>query len=220
MTVLVAQEQDEAVQIPEWVRDLSAFRRWAKSEDFPQQGQYAFLDGRIWADPSMEREGHNQVKTEITGVLHSLIKGLRIGRFYADGMGLVNVSAGLATEPDGMFVSYAALREERVRLARRENSLEVVGSPDMVLEVVSPTSVQKDTVLLRDLYWQAGIPEYWLIDPRRDDLVFDILRRGSKGYLPMRKSAGWMKSSVFGKSFRLNRENDVMGLASYSLLSR
>ena len=220
MTVLVAQEEDEAVQIPEWVRDLTAFRRWAKSDDFPQQGQYAFLDGRIWADPSMEREGHNQVKAEITRVLGTVIKDLGLGRFYVDGMGLVNVDADLATEPDGMFLSYAALREERVRFARRENSLEVVGSPDMVLEVVSPTSVQKDTVLLRDLYWRAGIPEYWLIDPRRNDLVFDILRHGSKGYRPVRKSGGWMRSAVFGKSFRLNRENDVMELAMYSLLFR
>ena len=210
MTVLVAQEEDEAVQIPEWVRDLTAFRRWAKSDDFPQQGQYAFLDGRIWADPSMEREGHNQVKAEVARVLGTVIKDLGIGRFYVDGMGLVNVDADLATEPDGMFLSYAALREERVRFARRENSL----------EVVSPTSVQKDTVLLRDLYWRAGIPEYWLIDPRRNDLVFDILRHGSKGYRPVRKSGGWMKSSVFGKSFRLNRENDVMELAMYSLLFR
>jgi hypothetical protein len=27
---------------------------------------------------------------------------------------------------------------------------------------VSPSSVQKDTVVLRELYWKAGIPEYWL----------------------------------------------------------
>ncbi len=217
MTVLVAQEEDKAVQIPEWVRDLSSFRRWAKSDGFPQQGRYAFLNGQIWADPSMEREGHNQVKAEVNRVLGTAVKDLRLGRFYVDGMSLVNVDADLATEPDGMFLSYAALRGERVRLARRENSLEVVGSPDMVLEIVSPTSVQKDTVLLRDLYWRAGIPEYWLIDQRRKDLVFDILRRGPKGYFPARKAGGWVKSSVFGKSFRLSRENDAMELAIYSL---
>jgi len=217
MTVLVAQEEDHAVQIPKWVRDLSSFRRWAKSEEFPQQGQYAFLNGDLWIDPSMEREGHNQVKTEITSVLNPLIKASRMGRFYADRMSLVNVNADLATEPDGMFLSYATLRDERARLERRENSLEVVGSPDMVLEVVSRTSVQKDTVLLRDLYWRADIPEYWLIDPRRGDLVFDILRRGPKGYFPARKAGGWVKSFVFGKSFRLTRENDPIDLPIYSL---
>jgi Uma2 family endonuclease len=217
MTVFVAQEEDHALQLPKWVRDLSSFRRWARSDDFPQQGQYAFLNGDLWIDPSMEREGHNQVKAETSRVLATLIKDLDLGRFYVDGMGLVNVDADLATEPDGMFLSYAALKDERVRLARRENSLEIVGTPDMVLEVVSPTSVQKDTVLLRDLYWRADIPEYWLIDPRRHELVFDILRRGPKGYFPARKTGGWVKSAVFGKSFRLTRENDAMELAVYTL---
>ncbi len=87
----------------------------------------------------------------------------------------------------------------------------------MVLEVVSPTSVQKDTDLLRDLYWRAGIREYWLVDPRRNDLTFDILRHGPKGYAAARKLGGWVKSSVFGKSFRLSHEMDRLELTRYTL---
>ena len=130
-------------------------------------------------------------------------------------MGLANEEAGLGTEPDGMFLSYASLRDGRVGLQRREDSLEVVGSPDMVLEVVSPTSVQKDNVLLRDLYWRAGVREYWLVDPRRTDLTFDILRHRPKGFAAARKVGGWIKSAVFGKSFRLIRGTDESGLETY-----
>src|SRR5256885_8764701 len=49
-----------------------------------------------------------------------------------------------------------------------EGYLELEGTPDMVLEVVSESSVQKDTKRLRQLYWQAGIREYWLVDARRE----------------------------------------------------
>lgn len=220
MTVFVAQDEAQAVEIPAWVRDLSSFRRWATSEDYPRRGQYAWLGGHLWADPSMERERHNQVKAAISYVLGPLALQEGIGRFYVDGMGLANAAADLATEPDGMFVSHASLKGGRVRLERREDSLEVVGSPDMVLEVVSPTSVQKDTVLLRDLYWRAGVREYWRADPRREDLVFDILRRGPKGFVAARKQAGWAKSSVFGKSFRLSRGTDASGLETYTLAVR
>ena len=38
--------------------------------------------------------------------------------------------------------------------------VEVEGSPDMVLEVISDSSVRKDDVLLRQGYWDAGIGEY------------------------------------------------------------
>jgi Uma2 family endonuclease len=119
-----------------------------------------------------------------------------------------------------MFLSYASMRDGRARLARRENSQEVIGFPDMVLEVISPTSEQKDTLLLRDLYWQAGIAEYWLVDPRRNALIFDILRRGPRGYAAARKLRGWIKSPVFGKSFRLSHKKDRLGLTGYRLQVR
>ena len=90
----------------------------------------------------------------------------------------------------------------------------------MVLEVVSPTSRQKDTVVLRDLYWRAGVAEYWLVEPRRDDLAFDVLRHGPKGYLATRKQGGWLKSNVFGKSFRVTRDTDPRGDPVYTLAVR
>ncbi len=120
MTVFVAQQEDQAVEIPKWVKDLSSFRRWARSEDFPHRGQYAFLNGRLWIDPSLERESYNQVTTEICRVLATLVKDPDAGRFYSDTMGMVNVEADLATQPDGMFLSYASLRDGRVRLAPGE----------------------------------------------------------------------------------------------------
>ena len=73
----------------------------------------------------------------------------------------------------------------------------------MVLEIVSAHTIQKDTVVLRDLYARAEIPEYWLVNPLGGKLSFDILRRTTKGYTPVRKAGGWLKSAVFGKSFRL-----------------
>lgn len=54
MTVVIQQEQ-EAIEIPDWVRDLNSFRKWAKSDDFPQRGWYAHLNGKIWVDLSMEK---------------------------------------------------------------------------------------------------------------------------------------------------------------------
>ena len=75
------------------------------------------------------------------------------------------------------------------------------GTPEMVLEVISPTSVHKDTIVLQDLYWRAGIKEYWVADPRREGLSFDILKHGPKGFVTSRKQDGWIKSAVFGKSF-------------------
>ena len=40
----------------------------------------------------------------------------------------------------------------------------VEGSPDLVVEVLSPSSIQRDTVWKRLLHERAGVCEYWLVD--------------------------------------------------------
>jgi hypothetical protein len=75
-------------------------------------------------------------------------------------------------------------------------------------------------VKLPDLYWQARIPEFWLVDARSSRLQFDIFRYHSDGYFAKRKQTGWIKSQVFGRSFRLSRRIDDEGNPEYSLSVR
>lgn len=101
-----------------------------------------------------------------------------------------------------------------------EGFVEIEGTPDMVLEVVSGSSVSKDTEWLRDLHWKAGIAEYWLIDCRGERVDFDILRHTAGGYSAADKSAGWVESAVFGHSFLLTRQSDELGQPEYTLHAR
>ncbi len=139
--------------------------------------------------------------------------------FLPDGLFLCNVHADIAGNPDGTFVMNKALESGDVRLieGKRGGILELEGSPDMVLEVVSKSSVHKDTVLMRQAYWEAGIREYWLADARQEPLRFDILRYTARGYVATRKQEGWMKSAVFGKSFRLIQRVNQFGHPEYTL---
>jgi Uma2 family endonuclease len=81
--------------------------------------------------------------------------------------------------------------------------LELEGTPDWVLEVVSQSSVAQDTEWLRVSYHRAGIPEYWLIDARFDELSFQVLRRRRDRFAVVAARGGWCRSQVFGHSFRL-----------------
>ena len=87
----------------------------------------------------------------------------------------------------------------------------------MTLEIVSRGSVYKDTVELREAYWNAGVKEYWLVNCRKPPISFDILRRTSRGFKATRKDDGWMKSAVFGKSFRLVQTKAAKGYPEYTL---
>jgi Uma2 family endonuclease len=215
-TVVIADD----VRIPAWVTDLASFRRWRRSKSFPTRGRVSWLAGEIWVDMSMEQLfDHNRLKTHITIVLGGFVEREDLGYFLSDRTSYTNPDADVGNEPDAVFCSYEAVKNERVGLIRgkRRGYVEIEGTPDMVLEIVSDSSVRKDTRVLRSSYWRAGIPEYWLIDGRYDPLQFDILRWTERGYQTTRSKHGYLKSRVFGRSFRLDYKTDRLGHPQYLL---
>lgn len=208
---------DGIVVIPAWVKDLDSFRRWAFSDDFPQRGRFSYLDGALWVDLSMETDIHNQIKTVITIVVGAIVLNETLGRFYADRMLLTHPTIGLSSEPDAMFISNERTEKGLAVLKKGDKSMEVSGSPDMALEVVSKTSVPKDTVVSMDLYAKAGISEYWLVDSTVETPELVIMRLVAGKYVTARKHDGWVKSNVFGRSFRLTCKKDAKGLSHFNL---
>lgn len=221
-TITFISESSQVV-VPDWVVDLESFRRWADADDFPEDGRVCYLKGEVWVDMSKQQVfTHVQVKGGFYVVVGGLVKTEQLGLFLPDGARLSNEQADISVVPDAVFCATDTLRLERVRLLEgmEEGYLELEGSPEMVLEVVSRSSVRKDTVTLRQAYWEAGVREYWLVDARREPLTFDILRYTARGYSATRKQGGWIKSAVFGKSFRLTQEQNALGHPEYTLAVR
>jgi Uma2 family endonuclease len=215
-TVVVADQ----VRIPSWVNDLESFRRWSRSDEYPERGWVSYLDGEVWVDTDMEQLfTHNRVKTCFTVALGGIAESEEIWYYFSDRAFLSNAAADLSTEPDGTSCSFAALAAKRVILVEgvEEGHVEIEGTPDMVLEVVSTRSARKDTKVLRRLYWTAGTPEYWLVDARNGPPQFDILRWTERGYATTRRKDDWLKSKVFGRSFLLEAKPDRLGNPQFLL---
>jgi Uma2 family endonuclease len=208
------------VRIPAGITDLASYRRWTHSDDFPERGRFAYLAGTIWVDLSMEQAySHNDVKTTFARVLHGLARSTRMGRYFGDGMQLSIPAVDLTSVPDGMFITYDALssgRIQRVPSVRQVGVVEFEGVPDMVLEVVSESSVDKDTVTLPPLYQRAGIAEFWRVDAR-NELTFEIFRLVGGVYQSTRQADGWCRSDLFGRSFRLTQATDPAGDPEFDL---
>ncbi len=214
---------DKEIIVPPTAYTLAGFRAWVLSDDAPEWARICFLDGEVLVDMSGdELETHNKVKGEVGYVLIGLNKRLKLGQFYADGARIANEDANLSAQPDAAFATWETLESRRVRLVPRESAeghyVELEGSPDWVLEVISDSSVGKDTRRLRELYFRAGVGEYWLIDARRDGINFQILVRGDEGFeaVPARRG-GWLASPLFQRRFRLTRERGRMNLWVYTL---
>ena len=82
-----------------------------------------------------------------------------------------------APEPDVAYV-----RPERVDLVE-EGSMR--GGPDIAVEIVSRESRHRDYDLKRRLYEEAGVPEYWIIDPVQQRVEFLVLEEGRYQLAPL-----------------------------------
>ncbi len=201
---------------------LAGFREWATSQSFPENMRATFIDEEIYLDMSNEElETHNKVKMEVARVLLNWNRETRQGTFGGDRVLITHQAAGVSNNPDAFFFTNISLKTGRVRLVPRKDEIdqyiEVEGTPDWILEVVSDSSVQKDTTKLRDAYHRAGIAEYWLIDARGEEIHFQILNHRKNGYAAAPVRGGWQRSRVFGRSFRMERQRDALGLWEYTL---
>ena len=208
--------------LPSSAGTLEGFRAWATSDAVPENARVSFINEGIIIDTSPEElETHNKVKSEISSVISTLNRDLNLGTFYASGTLLSCPIAGLFTEPDALLVTWDSFQAGRVRPVQRKDRpdehLELEGTPDWVLEVVSRSSVKKDTQLLREAYHAAGIPEYWVINAFGPEIDFQILLRQSGGYVPAPARDGWSRSPLFSRDVCLTRQRGRLGYWQYTL---
>jgi Uma2 family endonuclease len=217
---------EDQIEIP-CPMSLAAFRGWALSDGFPERGRIDYIGGRIEVDRSPENVFfHGSVKTEVVAELRNIVKSAGTGYLFSDCTRISCPDADLSAEPDVVYLSDDALDSGRVRLVpsasgEPDSYVELEGAPDLVVEIVSDSSVAKDTERLPTAYWQAGVTEYWLVDVRGERQFFRIYARGPSRYEPVAVDHdGFQRSTVFDRWFRLHRERNTRGRWIFDLQSR
>jgi len=215
---------DEQVEIPLGIKNLADFRRWALSEDFPQQGRIDYVAGRIEVDMSPEDFfTHGTLKSQVSSRIEQRVSDLDLGHTLIAETRISSVSGNLSAEPDIVVISHDAIDKGQVRLVPKASGeegryIEVEGGPDLVVEIVSDSSVRKDTQRLPVAYFTAGVLEYWLIDARGEKLFFQIHRRGPSAFEPTPDDhRGFQTSGVLRGNCRLDRTRHVRGHWVYRL---
>jgi Uma2 family endonuclease len=212
----------EDVRIPADIATLADFRAWALSNEFPEAG-------RIEVDMSPEDFfTHGTLKAEISTILNTRVKRRQLGYLVIDSTRISDIAADLSAEPDVVFIAHETFDTGRARLvpkaSRQEGryvEVEVEGAPDLVVEIVSDSSVAKDTRRLPPAYFGAGIREFWLADARGEELVFVIHARGADDYEPVPPDTdGFQRSEVMGCRYRLDRTDDPRGHWQYDLIEQ
>jgi Uma2 family endonuclease len=74
----------------------------------------------------------------------------------------------------------------------------IFGSPDVVVEILSPSTAYYDLIVKKEVYERAGVKEYWLLDPNRK--TFEIYKNTEEGFklTSQAKEKGNVISEILG----------------------
>jgi len=215
---------EETLRVPTGAFTYDGFQEWLVSGEFPEDGRIDFLAGDVAVDMLPEElHTHGTVKGAILAVLHSLVAETDLGEVFVGRARVQSRFAQLSVEPDVVVVLWESLDAGRVSYVsmstKREDRFSVMeGAPDVVVEVVSDSSVGKDTRRLPALYARAGVPEFWLVDVRGEEARFEIRTLREEEYAAVAPDAeGWARSPRLKLAFRLTRRRTPRGHWRYVL---
>ncbi len=119
----------------------------------PEGKRYELLDGDLLGIPSPS-EAHQRCQALLAYFLGTHIRERKIGRIYLSLTDVV-LSDVDVVQPDLLFVS-----NERLDIITRAG---IQGAPDLVVEILSPATAERDKGYKRALYARHGVKEYWLV---------------------------------------------------------
>lgn len=124
------------------------------------------LEGEIVMSAA-PRPMHQYVLRHLVRLLDSYVIAHELGDILFAPIG-VRLAEDVFVQPDLLF-----LRRERVATVVGETYLE--GSPDFVVEILSPGTAHYDRHIKMQIYAQYGVAEYWIVDPNDQAIEVYVL---------------------------------------------
>ena len=127
---------------------------WRDVQEMPEDGKrYEAIDGRMCVTPQ-PRTRHQWASASLFREVLPIL-GSR-GRLFMPPTGVEFVDTEEGVQPDLLFV-----RTERLNSVREYT---IQGPPDLVVEILSPSTALRDPGIKLDLYRRKEVPEYWVMD--------------------------------------------------------
>ena len=145
LTLPVVQEQHIPMTYAEFLTafDENAHAEWVNGEAI------------LFMPPSVR---HQRIVKFLAVLLEMYVRFSRVGEVFFAPFEMRALSEGNAREPDILYVA----SEHQARVTDKR----VSGPADLIVEIISPESISRDRADKFYEYQQAGVREYWIIDPR------------------------------------------------------
>jgi Uma2 family endonuclease len=113
------------------------------------------IDNSLYMSPAPTLD-HQDVVSNLLATLYIFVKKNNLGKLYPGPVD-VYLNRTNAFQPDIVFVA-----KENLDILKEDG---IYGTPDLVIEILSPGTKKLDLTKKKDAYEKAGVKEYWVVDP-------------------------------------------------------
>ena len=133
-------------------RSIGLTRIYYKLDD---ERRYEVISGELLVAPALDTWHQNWINN-LTLLITPFVRLKKLGTVFVAPLDVV-LNEENVVQPDLVFVSgsNSGIIEKRG----------VFGTPDLLVEMISPSSVRRDRYQKKELYARFGVKEYWIGDP-------------------------------------------------------
>ncbi len=135
----------------------------------PDDARFELIDGELIPMAPSPSVFHQRRALRICRRMTDFVEGRGLGEVFIAPLDVVLAETDVV-QPDVFYVS-----RERSHIITAAN---IQGAPDLVVEVLSPSTSERDRNYKRELYERSGVGEYWMVDPFARSITVLILRNG------------------------------------------
>jgi Uma2 family endonuclease len=139
-----------------------ATKRWTFADlvQFDETERYEIYDGRLISMALAPNMYHQRLVARLFRLLDGFAQSHQLGEVILAPMDVILAEDNTA-QPDLLYIS-----KENAGIARDW----VRGAPDLVVEILSPSSIRRDRYEKLEQYARFGVKEYWIVDPANRSL--------------------------------------------------
>ncbi|MBF0321312.1 MAG: Uma2 family endonuclease [Nitrospirae bacterium] len=130
---------------------------------------------------------HQRIISNLFRIIDRHVEANKLGKVYLSPLDVIFEEGVNRLQPDILFIrkENAAIEQDWIR-----------GVPDMVCEIVSPSSYEYDTEVKKAVYEKYGVPEYWIVMPEVKTIEIFILETNKYKLLTVAAFDGVITSKV------------------------
>jgi Uma2 family endonuclease len=135
----------------------------------PEDRRYEIVDGDLFMVPAPVPY-HQRVSRNLARYLDRFVTDNDLGEVFSAPCDLL-LSETDVVQPDLFYISKA-----RLSIITETN---IQGAPDLIVEILSPATAQRDRGIKQKLYARGGVAEYWIVDPATKSVEVLTLKAGA-----------------------------------------